>query len=90
MVTRGKFGILNHHHDDGFVETPAFAGKVVDRMGTGDAVLSVTALLAAQNTPTDIIGFVGNAVGAQAVGTLGHERSIDPVALQKFMTALMK
>jgi rfaE bifunctional protein nucleotidyltransferase chain/domain len=90
MVTRGKFGILNHHHHDGFVETPAFAGKVVDRMGTGDAVLSVTALLAAQNTPTDIIGFVGNAVGAQAVGTLGHERSIDPVALQKFMTALMK
>ena len=90
IVTRGKRGILAYDRERGFVESPAMAGQVVDRMGTGDAVLSLASLLVVQDAPMEIIGFVGNAVGAQAVATLGHQRSIEPVSLVKFMTALLK
>jgi len=90
FVTRGKKGILAYDARAGFSETPALAGQVVDRMGTGDAVISVAGLLVAQGAPLELAAFVGNAVGAQAVATLGHQRSIEPVALQKFMISLLK
>ena len=46
VVTRGKNGCLGFSEAEGFVQVPALAGQVVDRIGAGDAFLSVTALCA--------------------------------------------
>lgn len=89
-VTRGKAGCLSYDADEGFFEVPAFAGQVVDRMGAGDAFLSVTALCVAQGAPMEVVGFVGNAVGAQAVATVGHRRSIERVPLYRHIESLLK
>ena len=77
MVTRGTSGTLLYSRKDGFSNCPAFAIKVVDRLGAGDTVLAITALCAARGLPADVIGFVGNMVGAQAVRIVGNSRSID-------------
>jgi len=90
VVTRGKGGNVCYSEGEGFVEVPAFAHQVVDRMGAGDAVLSLTALCAAQQAPMEIVGFIGNAVGAQAVATLGHRTYIERVSLSKFIESLLK
>ena len=44
---------------------PAFAGQIIDRVGSGDAFLSVTAPCMAKNTPLEVVGFVGNVAGAR-------------------------
>ena len=75
---------------EGFVEVPAFAGKVIDRMGAGDAFLSLTALCVAQNAPTEVVGFIGNAVGAEAVAIVGHRKSIERAPLFKHIESLLK
>ena len=49
---------LSFMTEDGFIRTPAFAGKVVDRIGAGDAIISITAGLACLNAPADIIGLL--------------------------------
>jgi len=90
LVTCGKDGNVGYSEEGGFVRVPAFANEVVDRMGAGDAVLSLTALCAAQKAPMEIVSFIGNVVGAQAVATLGHRRSIDRVALLKHIGSLLK
>lgn len=90
IVTRGKNGNICYSKDEGFVEAPAFAYHVVDRMGSGDAVLSLTSLCVAQGAPMAVVGFLGNAIGAQAVATLGHRTSIERVPLFKFIESLMK
>ncbi|MFN8535729.1 MAG: PfkB family carbohydrate kinase [Dehalococcoidia bacterium] len=90
MVTRGKSGNLVFRQDQGFVECPAFAIKVVDRVGAGDAVLALTTLAAARGCPSDVIGFLGNVVGAQAVTIVGNARSIDRIALIRTIETLLK
>lgn len=90
VVTRGKFGCICYSNGVGFTEPPAVAGRVVDRMGAGDAFLSVAALCAAQDTPMEIVGFIGNAVGAQAVATVGHRNSIDRISLFRHIESLLK
>jgi rfaE bifunctional protein kinase chain/domain/rfaE bifunctional protein nucleotidyltransferase chain/domain len=90
VVTRGKKGCLVRKRDGTFVEIPAFAQKVVDRIGAGDAFLSVTSLAACLNASPELIGFLGNVAGALAVEIIGNQKSIDKMSITKFVTSLMK
>jgi rfaE bifunctional protein kinase chain/domain/rfaE bifunctional protein nucleotidyltransferase chain/domain len=90
MITRGERGSLLYSKGAGFSETPAFTGRVVDRVGAGDAVFAITALCAVQNAPIDVMGFIGNCVGAQAVGVVGNRTSVDKVSLSRYIECLMK
>lgn len=90
MVTRGKLGTMLFRDGEGVHECPALAVKVVDRIGAGDAVLAVTSLCAAQGMPGDVIGFIGNLVGAQAAMVIGNSASIDRVRLLKSVESLLK
>lgn len=90
IVTRGKNGCLCFDPREGLVQIPAVAGKVVDRIGAGDAFLSVSALLAAQGAPIDVVGFAGNAAGALAVATVANRDPIDRVAYFRQIESLLK
>jgi len=90
MITRGSNGSLFYRKDEGFSACPAFAVKVVDRMGAGDSVLALTSILAANAVPADILSFVGNLAGADAVSMVGNESPIDRIKLLKSITSLMQ
>lgn len=90
VVTRGNKGCLCYDKDEGFFEVPAFAGQVVDRMGAGDAFLSLTAFCVAQNAPMEVVGFIGNTAGAHAVATVGHRSSIERLPLFNYIESLLK
>lgn len=90
MVTRGTSGTLLYSREEGFSSCPAFAIKVVDRLGAGDTVLAITALCAAKRMPADVIGFIGNLVGAQAVRIVGNSRSIDRGELFRNIESLLR
>ena len=89
-VTRGQQGCLCYADDEGFFEVPAFAGRVVDRLGAGDTVLSVTALCVAQGAPMEVVGLIANAAGAEAVATVGHRTPIQRVSLLRHIESLLK
>jgi len=90
VITRGMLGSIGYDREQGFQEAPSLAGEVKDRMGAGDAFLSITALCAACAVPLDALQFIGNTVGAQAVATVGHRESISRSKLLKFMSSLLK
>lgn len=90
VITRGQQGCLCYDHEEGFFEVPAFTSRIVDRVGAGDAVFSVTTLCVAQNAPMEVVGFIGNAVGAQAVATVGHRSRVEQVPLFKHIESLLK
>lgn len=89
-ITMGNKGTMCRRTGEGIIEAPALAGQVVDRIGAGDAVLSITALLAQIGVPIDVLGFVANAVGAQAVSTVCNRSPIDPVSLARQIESLLK
>ena len=89
-VTQGKEGSLHYELGGSFVEVPALATRVTDRVGAGDAVLAVTSLLVAQAAPWEIVGFVGNVVGAQMVAQLGNRLAVDKISITKSIISLLK
>jgi rfaE bifunctional protein nucleotidyltransferase chain/domain len=89
-VTRGSNGCLCYRKKQGFVEVPAFAEKIVDRIGAGDAFLSISALCAVRNAPMEIVGFVGNIAGAEAVATVGNRQPIERISLMKHVETILK
>jgi sugar/nucleoside kinase (ribokinase family) len=89
-VTRGHMGAMVYDRATGFSEVPIFSDKVVDRVGAGDAFLSVTAPMAAAGIPMEVVGFMGNLVGAFKVSIVCNRSSIDPVSLYKSVVTMLK
>ncbi|BCS87535.1 PfkB family carbohydrate kinase [Pseudodesulfovibrio sediminis] len=90
-VTRGKKGSYVLNSDGTGVLVPAFANKVVDKIGSGDAFFSVASLVASLgNVSPEIVAFLGNIAGAIAVGIVGNKKSVTKQAIMKFVTSLLK
>jgi rfaE bifunctional protein nucleotidyltransferase chain/domain len=90
MLTQGKYGSIAFAPQEGFKHVPALATNVVDRVGAGDAVLCLTALCVALGAPAELTAFLGNVVGAEAVGILGNQRSIERIPLFRHVECLLK
>jgi rfaE bifunctional protein nucleotidyltransferase chain/domain len=90
LITRGSSGCLMHDAERGFSQVPAFAIRVVDRVGAGDAVLGITAPCAALGVPPLALGFIANVVGAEACTIMGHRSFLEPAGLFRHITSLMK
>lgn len=90
IITRGESGCLCYSKDTGFCEIPAFAAQVVDRVGAGDAVFSISALCVAMGVPMEIVGFIACTIGAEAVATVGHRSSTQRVQLYRHIESLLK
>ena len=73
-----------------YIQIPSFVENAVDRVGAGDAFFAITSLAAYLNSSNELIGFIGNIVGALAVKILGNKKSIDLKATQKFIVSLLK
>lgn len=90
LVTRGRSGCLSYGREEGFFEIPAFTDHFVDRIGAGDAVFSVTTLAVALGAPMEVVGFIGNAVGSQAVSVVGNKSYTQFLPLLKYIESLLK
>ena len=89
-VTLGQRGTLHYDAQNGFVEAPALAIRVTDRVGAGDAVLATTSPLVQHSAPWDIVALYANLAGAEVVAELGTSRSVDRASLIKHVSAMLK
>lgn len=90
IVTNGRHGCFAWNKDQGVHHIPAFTKTVVDTVGAGDAFLAVTSPLVALGGRIDEVAFVGNVAGALKVGIIGHRRSVEKVAMLKYIQTLLK
>jgi bifunctional ADP-heptose synthase (sugar kinase/adenylyltransferase) len=90
VVTMGRKGCLVYGQDGNFINVPSLSANVVDRIGAGDALFSLTSMAATMGVNDEILGFIGNVAGAQAVTILGNQKSIGKLSLKQFMTTLLK
>jgi len=90
IITRGKIGSVGIDGKGNYYLTPAFASKVIDRLGAGDAFLAFTAPCFAKRLPYDMISFVGNVVGALAVQIVGNKEPVAPSNLYEFIYTLLR
>lgn len=90
MITQGSAGSTSFSKIGNITHTPAFATKVVDVVGAGDAFFAFTAPLVARGMSLDLIPFIGNAVGGLAVQIMGNKKPVEKYELLEFIHALLK
>lgn len=90
LVTQGQTGNLLYNRDVGFSSSPSLSNRILDRVGAGDAVFSATTICVAQGAPVDVVGFIGNIVGAHAVATVGHRSFLDAGLLAQHISAILE
>lgn len=89
LLTRGERGNIYFTPHTGFVETPAFSSRTVDRIGAGDAVFAVASMCASRNVKSDMIGFVANIVGAEACMIMGNKAPVDRTRVFRAISSLL-
>jgi len=90
-ITRGLKGVLAYDHDErSFLQVPALSSRVVDRIGAGDAFLSLSALCLGKGLDTNISAFIGAVAAAMDVQIVCNRDPIQPTGLKKFVTTLLK
>lgn len=87
--TRGHHGSTTFTRGGTMATVPILSRQVIDTIGAGDAYLSITAPCVAAGLPPELVGFIGNAVGALAVRIVGNKASVDPEGLFEFIHVLM-
>ena len=70
--------------------TPVLSTKVLDRVGAGDAFLSLSSLCLGAGMPPEIGLFIGSAAAALDVQIVCNREPISPVNLYKYITTLLK
>ncbi len=90
-VTRGTRGAVMLDRTKGMVHTvPALSTKVVDRIGAGDAFLSLAGLCLGGGLPSEVAAFVGSAAAALDVQIVCNREPVSPTGLFKYITTLLK
>ncbi len=90
MVTQGSRGCSLWNPESEFVKIPSFISNVVDRVGAGDALFSVSAMAGSMGLHEELVGFFGNVAGSLAVQIMGNDKSINKEAMKKYITATLK
>lgn len=85
MLTKGEVGCFACRKNGQIMHVPSLGYKQVDRVGAGDAFLSITAPLLSIGTPLEVVGLTGNAAGALAIDIIGNKESITKKKLYNFI-----
>ncbi|MBF0515710.1 MAG: adenylyltransferase/cytidyltransferase family protein [Nitrospirae bacterium] len=89
VITLGGNGLLCINGDGEIIKVPAFATKIVDVVGAGDALFTYAASCLAVEMPALAVSFVGNIVGALAVAIVGNKRPVEKNDVLEFINDLL-
>ena len=91
VVTQGSGGATLYSADDEiFHHCPAFAAKVVDKIGSGDAMLALLSCSIKSSFDPTLSLFVGSLAAAQSVETIGNSVPVSKVQLLKTFSHAIK
>ena len=91
VVTLGSNGASLYTANHNRVHAcPAFAGKVVDKVGSGDALLALLSCCLYNQVDLDVALLIGSLAAAQVVETVGNSAPVNKVQLLKALQTMAK
>ena len=88
-TTLGKRGSL-YFENNNFHKNPSFTTNPLDTIGSGDAVLCLTSLLARKGIEPELVPFFGNCIGALSTNVFANRRNVDATELNRFIKYVVK
>jgi rfaE bifunctional protein nucleotidyltransferase chain/domain len=90
-VTRGTKGVMMYDRNAKvFHKVPALSTKVVDRIGAGDAFLSLAGICLGRGLSPEVAAFIGSAAAAIDVQIVCNREPIAAATLLKYTGTLLK
>jgi len=89
-VTQGKNGAFLLNDNNSLVNCPAFASEVVDKVGSGDALLALLSIFIYSGVSENLSLFIASLAAAQSVETVGNSSNVSKVLLLKTISHLLK
>ena len=89
LVAIGKGGV-NYFYNNKIYNAPSLVSKVTDVVGAGDAVFSITSLLAYNKVDPDLLTFIANCAGGVKVNIIGNKESVTKEKLISFVEEIYK
>lgn len=90
-ITRGTNGAVMLSRDNNEIHrVPVLSKKVVDRIGAGDAFLSLAGISLGAGLSSELTAFIASAAAAIDVQIVCNRDPIAPVDLYKYITTLLK
>lgn len=91
IVTKGSQGAtLYSNQSKEFYEMDAFAEKVVDKIGSGDTMLSIVALCLKLKLNKYLSLLISSLAASQSVSSIGNKYLIDEIKLKKAVEHTLK
>jgi rfaE bifunctional protein kinase chain/domain/rfaE bifunctional protein nucleotidyltransferase chain/domain len=90
VVTQGKQGSTLFRKNFKPISCPAFSNYAVDKVGAGDAMLSIISLAMSKKLDLDISLFLGSIAASINVKTLGNKTSVDFNEMDRIIQNLLK
>ena len=91
MVTQGSAGATYFNkRNNKFYSSPAFASKVVDKVGAGDALLAISSLCLKKNIDKNLLLLIGSLAASQIVESIGNSKIVDKKEIIKSINYILK
>jgi rfaE bifunctional protein kinase chain/domain/rfaE bifunctional protein nucleotidyltransferase chain/domain len=91
VVTRGVSGsTLYNKKDNKFIICDAYAKTAIDKIGAGDAMLSIVALCLKCGFHRDLALLIGSLAAAQSVKSMGNKEAINKNKILKSLESILK
>jgi len=89
-VTQGKNGVFLIKSNNNPERCPGFAAQVIDKIGSGDALLALLSVCLYSNLDEKLSLFIGSLAAAQSVETVGNSVPVSKSKLLKTISHLLK
>ena len=89
-VTQGRTGAFLINGDTTPERSPGFAAQVIDKVGSGDALLALLSVCLYSNFDEKLSLFIGSLAAAQSVETVGNSEPVSKTKLLKTISHLLK
>lgn len=91
IVTSGKDGLtLYDKKNNKFLYCPAYASRIIDKIGAGDTMLAILSVLLKSKIDIDLSLFIGSLAAAESVESIGNSKFIRKKLLLKKAEHMMK
>lgn len=90
IVTRGSEGSILLNKNYKFFYSDGFTKKAVDKIGAGDAMLSLISLSLKSKLSYELSLLIGSIAGAQSVEVIGNKKSLNKIKILKAIEHILK
>ena len=89
-VTKGKDGAFLLNNENFLTKCPAIASKVVDKIGSGDALLALLSICLVSGFDEELSLFIASIAAAQSVESVGNSSPVSKASLLKTISHILK